>query len=331
MAATSVSRIEIDGDGPEGGNSAYLVADRAVVDPGPPTERAWQALHAGLDRAGVAPTSLEYVLVTHWHADHAGLAPRLAETADATLAMGVGDAALVADYAHERERRLERDAAVMRRCGVPTAAVDSVTDGDSVSPMPDETPVERLADGDRVAGLEAVATPGHTLGHTAFAGNDFLLVGDAVLPTVTPNVGGSDTRTLRNGGRESEAASTTDATELGVERDPLGAFRATLERLADRPERLLPGHGAAIERGRIAEILAHQRERSQRVLAAFEDSEPTAAAKTPWEVARQLFGDLEGIHVKFGAGEAAAHLQALEREGLVERVAGDPIQYDVVR
>ncbi|MFD1564948.1 MBL fold metallo-hydrolase [Haloarchaeobius amylolyticus] len=331
MAADSVSRIDVGGDGPEGGNSAYLVADRVVVDPGPPTDRAWRELQAGLERAGVAPVALEYVLVTHWHADHAGLAPRLAEVADATLAMGAGDAPLVADYARERERRLERDAAVMRRCGVPTAAVDSVIEGDSISPIPDETPVERLADGDRIAGLEVVATPGHTLGHTAFAGDDFLLVGDAVLSTITPNVGGSDTRTLRNDGRESEAASATDTTESGVERDPLGAFRATLERLADRPERLLPGHGAAIERGRIAEILDHHRERSQRVLAALEGDEPTTAAKTPWAVARELFGDLEGIHVKFGAGEAAAHLQALEGEGLVERVADDPVRYDVVR
>ncbi|TMT86307.1 MBL fold metallo-hydrolase [Haloterrigena sp. H1] len=327
MAADSVSRIEVGGDGPEGGNSAYLVADRAVVDPGPPTERAWQELQAGLERAGVAPASLEYVLVTHWHADHAGLAPRLAETADATLAMGAADAALVADYARERERRLERDAETIRRCGVPTAAVDSVIDGDAVSPMPDETPVERLADGDRVAGLEAVATPGHTLGHTAFASDDVLLVGDAVLPTVTPNVGGSDTRTLRGSGRESGAASTIEAGD----HDPLGAFRSTLERLADRPERLLPGHGAAIEQGRIEELLNHHRERSQRVLGALENDESTAAAKTPWEVARELFGDLEGIHVKFGAGEAAAHLQALERGGLVERVADDPIRYDVVR
>ena len=331
MAAASVSRIEVGRDGPEGGNSAYLVAARAVVDPGPPTERAWQELHAGLERAGVAPASLEYVLVTHWHADHAGLAPRLAEAADATLAMGAGDAALVADYARERERRLERDAAVMRRCGVPTAAVDSVIDGDPVSPMPDETPVERLADGDRVAGLEVVATPGHTLGHTAFAGDDFLLVGDAVLPTVTPNVGGSDTRTLREDRHKPRAASATNADESVVDRDPLGAFRGTLERLADRPERLLPGHGATVERGRIAEMLEHHRERSQRVLAALEDGEPTAAAKTPWAVARQLFGDLEGIHVKFGAGEATAHLQALEREGLVERVADGPVQYELVR
>ena len=331
MAAASVSRIEVGRDGPEGGNSAYLVAARAVVDPGPPTERAWQELHAGLERAGVAPASLEYVLVTHWHADHAGLAPRLAETADATLAMGTGDAALVADYERERERRLERDAEVMRRYGVPTAAVDSVIDGDSVSPMPDETPVERLADGDQVAGLEVVSTPGHTLGHTAFAGDDFLLVGDAVLPTITPNVGGSDTRTLRDSGHKSGAASVTNADDPAVERDPLGAFRRTLERLADRSERLLPGHGSAIERGRVAEILEHHRERSQRVLAALEDDEPTAAAKTPWEVARELFGDLEGIHVKFGAGEAAAHLQALESEGLVEQADDAPVRYDIVR
>ncbi len=299
----TVERVAVGQGTPEGTNSAYVLPDRGVViDPGPPTESAWTDLREGLERVGLALESIDHVLVTHWHADHAGLAPRLAETADATLAMGDDDAALIADYAAERDRRLRRDAATMRRCGVPDDAVDAVIAGDEPSPIPDEFPVEPLADGDVVAGLEVVETPGHTLGHVAFAAADAIAVGDAVLSTYTPNVGGSDTRTT----------------------DPLADFDRTLECLESRPETLLPGHGTTVDPGRIETIRSHHRERTDRVLATLE-SRKTA---TPWDVARDLFGDLEGIHVKFGAGEAAAHLERLERTGRVERVGDDPITYE---
>ena len=333
MDSDSVERIGVGDGSAEGRNSAYLVADRVVVDPGPPTDDAWADLRAGLERAAVSLTDLEYVPVTHWHVDHAGLAPRLAAAADATIGMAGGDAPLVADYATERRRRLERDREAMRRWGVPAAAVDGVLAGDTVSPMPDSVPVDRLADGDRIAGLEVVATPGHTLGHAAFAGDDVLLIGDAVLPTYTPNVGGSDTRTLVDGPR---AGSTR-----GLETDPLTAYFETLDRLANRSERLLPGHGTAIESGRITAIRDHQHERARGVLAALErdgNDEPRPSETnrtsgddrglTPWELAIDLFDDLEGIHVKFGAGEVAAHCRRLEREGRIERVGDEPVRYE---
>ncbi|QLG47728.1 MBL fold metallo-hydrolase [Natrinema halophilum] len=321
MTVETVSRIAIGGDVPEGANSAYLVDDRVIVDPGPPTDHAWHTLQNGLDRADVDRLDIEYVLVTHWHADHAGLAPRLAEEADATLAMGADDAPLIGDYAGARERRLERDGSVMRRLGVPERIVANVIANDTVSAIPDRTPVERLRDGETVAGLDVVATPGHTLGHTAFAGDGFLLVGDAILPTTTPNVGGSDTRTLQP--EVSGSPSVRGGDDRLIDRDPLAAFRTTLNRLANRPERLLPGHGATVEPARVSEILDHHRARSRRVFEALEARKQA----TPWDIACDLFGDLEGIHVKFGAGEAAAHLQALEREGRVERATNDPVRY----
>ena len=337
MTTDSVDRIGVGGGSPEGANSAYLVDGRVVVDPGPPAESAWDDLRAGLERAGASIDDVETVLVTHWHVDHAGLAPRLAEAADATLAMGAGDAPLVADYATARERRLERDREAMRRLGVPADVAEAVVAGDTPSPMPDSIPVERLADGDRIAGLEVVATPGHTLGHTAFAGDGFLLVGDAVLPTYTPNVGGSDTRTLV----DTDDAVDGSSTSAPIESDPLAAFLETLDRLEDRPERLLPGHGTAVSADRIAEIRGHHDERSRRVREALEgdgagsdDGGTSAASKresptgtTPWELALELFGDLEGVHVKFGVGEAAVHCRRLEREGVLERVGSDPVEY----
>ncbi|MFC4541716.1 MBL fold metallo-hydrolase [Halosolutus amylolyticus] len=310
-----VDRIAIGDGSPEGTNSAYVVGDRAVVDPGPPTDDAWAALREGLDRVGVAVDDLEYVLVTHWHVDHAGLAPRLAGAADATIAMGADDAPLVADYAVERERRLERDAETMHRLGIPDDVVANVIDGDAPSPMPNAVPVEPLGDGNRVAGIEALSTPGHTLGHTAYAVDDVLLVGDAILPTYTPNVGGSDTRTL-----------STQREGTTAEHDPLATFRETLDRLSNRSETLRPGHGTSLDSDRIDDVRTHHRDRSRRVLAALEATErgPT----TPWTLARDLFGDLAGIHAKFGVGEAAAHLRSLERDGRVERVTIDPERYE---
>lgn len=297
-----VERVAVGEGTPEGTNSAYVLPDRGVViDPGPSTDDAWDDLRAGLDRADVALADVEHVLVTHWHADHAGLAPRLAMEADATVAMGEDDATLVADYAAERENRLERDAAAMRSWGVPHETVASVIAGDEPSSMPDTRPVETLSDGDRIAGLEVLATPGHTLGHTAFGTADVTFVGDAVLPTYTPNVGGSDTRTT----------------------DPLATYRDTLDRLEERPGRLLPGHGTSLESDRIDVVRAHHRERTERVTRTLEAIGPA----TPWELACELFGDLADVHVKFGAGEAAAHLERLEREGAVERVACEPIVY----
>ncbi|MXV64401.1 MBL fold metallo-hydrolase [Natronorubrum sp. JWXQ-INN-674] len=333
MSADRIDRIGIGSGTPEGKNSAYLVDDRLVVDPGPPTDRAWTDLREGLERAGVSLPDLEYVLVSHWHVDHAGLAPRLAEAADATLAMGEADAPLVAAYGSERERRLERDRETMRRWGVPAEIVEDIIEGDSVSPMPESIPVERLEEGDTIAGLEAVPTPGHTLGHTAFAGEEFVLVGDAVLPTYTPNVGGSDTRTLAIDSG-TKATGSEEAADFGTaDADPLSDYFETLERLEkfeDRSKHLLPGHGTEISDGRTTAIRDHHRARSRRVLARLErdESEGDVVPATPWKLAVDLFGDLEGIHAKFGAGEAAAHCRRLQRTGAIVRVGKTPLEYE---
>ncbi|SDY94994.1 MBL fold metallo-hydrolase [Halopenitus persicus] len=342
---TDVVRIGFGHGSPEGENSAYLLPDRGVlIDPGPPGDAAFETLLSGIDDAGLAPEDLEHILVTHWHADHAGSAPRIAEVADATLWMSTTDAPLVREYASERDRRLERDAAALREWGVPDETVQAVVAGDTPSPVPDATPVSDLHDGDVVAGLEVLETPGHTLGHVAFhdragthdarvdgskdgneggngheneddrqddhADRDALFVGDAVLATYTPNVGGGDTRL----------------------EDPLSTYRRTLDRLANRyhPDSTTayPGHGTPFALDdRIEVIREHHRDRRRNVVDALAARSPTPA--TPWEIARDLFGELRGIHAKMGAGEAASHLEDLVTAGDVGLVDEDPLRYAI--
>jgi glyoxylase-like metal-dependent hydrolase (beta-lactamase superfamily II) len=323
---SALTRIGL-GATPEGDNSAYLLADRGVVvDPGPPTADAWARLRGAIGRE-TSLDAIDHVLVTHWHIDHVGLAPRLAEAADATIYLHERDAPLVADYATERPHRVERDRDRLLAWGVPEATVDRLVDGDSPSPVPDSVPVEALSDGDRVAGVECLHTPGHTAGHAAFLvgerggrGRDTSpapLVGDLVLPGTTPNVGGGDTRMA----------------------NPLPTYLASLDRLANRvgdPNTTeaevdaYPGHGTAFAlQPRLVELRRHHAARLDDCVAVVADAVAAGDAEsvTPYAVATTLFGEMHGIHVKMGAGEAASHLAAAADEGRVERVDDDPVRY----
>jgi glyoxylase-like metal-dependent hydrolase (beta-lactamase superfamily II) len=296
-------RIAVGSGSLEGTNSAYLLAERGVVvDPGPPDERAWSDLRAGLADAGVELADVERVVVTHWHVDHAGLAPRLAEAAGATIHMHERDAPFVRTYEDTRDRRLERDADRMALWGVPDAIREETLSADTPSPLPEETTVIGHTDGETVADATVWHTPGHTEGHLALVTGDEAFVGDAVLSTYTPNVGGSDTRAD----------------------DPLPAYAEGLERLASATKTLRPGHGTAVDPNRIEAIRAHHRERSQNVLAAVDEIGPAS----PWTVARRLFGEMDGVHAKFGAGEAAAHLRWLAAAGAVSPVSESPRRYE---
>jgi len=296
----NVHRIAHDGESPEGVNSTYVLPDRGVVvDPGPPGERTWRTLRNGLD---VPLNAIEHVLLTHWHVDHAGLAIHLAEAAGASVHCHEADAPLVGEYAREREQRLARDERAMERWGVPPGRIETVIEGDEPSPLPPTYPVRAHGHGEAIADVELLHTPGHTLGHAAFRAGSALFVGDAVLGTYTPNVGGSDTR---------------------VEH-PLGTYRTTLKRLRGYDGTTYPGHGGQLDHTeRIAAILTHHDRRSVAVRSALDDRE----SATPWDVATALFGELRGVHVKMGAGEAAAHLEALASRGRIQQVGSAPLRY----
>lgn len=297
-------RISVGEGTPEGTNSAYLLpAADAVVDPGPPTDAAWRDLVNGIEAADWRLGDLQHVFVTHWHADHAGLACRLADCADATVHLHRSDAPLVGEYADARKQRVERDRRTLERWGVPGPVQKDVVDGDVPSPIPDTYPVCRHSDGDHVSGVELVHTPGHTAGHVSLRTETDLFLGDLLLPTYTPNVGGSDTRLT----------------------DPLGMYLGSLSRIESVQLTAHPGHGTAIDVA--SETTAVRRHHRERATAAFEVVADATDPPTPWTVAKMLFGDLSGIHAKFGAGEAAAHLRRLAAVDVVERIDGPSVRF----
>jgi len=302
-----VQRIQLGNTVFEGENAVYLLgADAettALVDTGVATAATREQLASGLAAHDCSFEDVDVVLLTHWHHDHAGLAGEIQAESDATVYVHEDDAEMIEAGGTTHVEEIERRG-LFGRWGVPDEKAEELLAFlRSHEEIRGRAPtVETIADGDRFAfggiELEAVHLPGHTSGLTGFRfdGEDGpeLFAGDALLPKYTPNVGGADPR---------------------VE-DPLGAYLDSLERIADGEYvRAWPGHRDPISNptGRAREIVGHHRERTERVVGVLGER-GTADA---WTVSAELFGELSNIHILHGPGEAYAHLDHLEREGVV--------------
>lgn len=172
------------------------------------------------------------------------------------------------------------DSAAGRRADL--AALAGLGGGEGIDPgfAPDRT----LCDGDTVEGdgwqVTALHTPGHMGNHLCFAWADALFTGDHVM------------------GWASSMVSPPDG--------DLGAFMASLDRLAARPEQVLyPAHGAPVADGpaRIAELRAHRRARETQILAALGNG-----PATPEELARAIYTDTPAALLPAATRNVLAHL-----------------------
>ncbi|WP_363465618.1 MBL fold metallo-hydrolase [Halogeometricum borinquense] len=295
----------------EGRNNAYLLSGEVttLVDVGASLDEIRDDLDAGLDEVGLGVSDIDQILLTHWHADHTGLAGELQAESGAVVRAHEADAPLIAGETDavqaERDIRLRR----FDEWGIPEGKREELVSflemhDDLEGESADVTP---LTDGERIdAGdgeLEVHHLPGHAAGLTAFAfdggsdGNgEEAFVGDAILPKYTPNVGGADLR---------------------VER-PLQTYVESLVSLIDWDvDRAWPGHRDPIDdpSARAATILEHHRERTERVVNTLRDHGPADA----WTVSARLFGELENIHILHGPGEAWAHLDHLVHADVAAR------------
>jgi glyoxylase-like metal-dependent hydrolase (beta-lactamase superfamily II) len=249
------------------GTVSYIVGRGrvAMIDPGPLDEAHIAAL---LD--AVRGETVTHIFVTHTHHDHSPAVPRIKA---ATGAM------VLAEGPHRPARPLHVGEA---------PRLDASNDTDF-------RPDRALHDGEVVAGpgwtIEAVATPGHTANHMAFAFKeaDLLFSGDHVMAWSTPVVAPPD----------------------GAMCD----YMASLQKLARRSEPLyLPGHGGAVREAPrfVAHYIRHRQAREASILHRLAKGE----ADIPTLV-RAIYIGLDPRLVKAAGLSALAHLEDLVTRGLV--------------
>jgi glyoxylase-like metal-dependent hydrolase (beta-lactamase superfamily II) len=296
----------------EGSNNAHLlIANGTVtlVDTGIATPAIQEEFISELHDQGLGFEDIDQIVLTHWHPDHMGLAGDIQAESNATVYVHEEDAPLVRRDRDVLDDFRARQEDFFDAWGMPAAQQEALwphlVHDDLIGRSPT---VEPLTDGETIdigdRELTVLHAPGHASGLCCFAfqgesGRE-AFVGDALLPKYTPNVGGADVR---------------------VEQ-PLATYLETLERLANQEfARAWPGHRDVIEAptARAIEIIDHHRERASRILDILRED----GAADAWTVSARLFGDLEGVHILHGPGEAYAHLDHLERHGFVDRIGDD--------
>ena len=255
------------------GTVSYIVGEGtvAIVDPGPDDPAHIAAL---LD--AVRGETVSHIFVTHTHRDHSPAVPAVKAATGALV---------LAEGPHRPSRDLNVGEAPRMEGSNDT----------------DFRPDRALADGEVVTGraftIEAVATPGHTANHMAFAfrEKDILFSGDHVMAWSTPVVAPPD--------------------------GSMGDYMASLEKLRGRSEQVyLPGHGGAVTQAPrfVAAYILHRKAREASIVRHLEKGE----SDIPGLVAA-IYANLDPRLVRAAGMSVLAHLEDLVARGTV-RTDGAP-------
>ena len=282
QVAPLVRRVLTDNPGPFTftGTLSYIVGRGkvAIVDPGPNDPRHIAAL---LD--AVRGETVTHIFVTHTHRDHSPAVPAIKAATGATV---------YAEGPHRAARPLHIGE---------HNPLDSSGDHDF-------RPDVALRDGEIVVGegwtLEAVATPGHTANHMAYAfkENNSLFAGDHVMAWATSIVAPPD--------------------------GAMSDYMASLYKLARRSETTYyPGHGPAIKDAPrfVNYYIEHRRAREASILHRL----AKGATDIPTLV-RAIYIGIDARLIGAAGLSVLAHLEDLVARGVVE-TDGDPAINGVYR
>ena len=286
--------------------NVYLIAEDPItlIDTGPKTKEAIEALRTGLRANGFLVADLRRIVLTHAHEDHCGLAYSLREEAK-------NAEVLVHEWeTGHRHARLEHDEhrALLVRAGVPDEELkvmrrlyegmrrfaDSFADHE-YGPLWDDTELQFSS-----GSLRILHTPGHTPGSCSFVreADRTIIAGDCVLKRITPN-----------------PVLSPDPIDSSRRFPSLAEYLVSLARLRTfAPTLVYGGHGEPVH---------DYDELFNRYFRAIQDRQAqvinlvSKAGTTAWEVAQAMFPAADDIHRFLAVSEAVAHLDLAQNEGKI--------------
>ncbi|HEX8285352.1 MAG TPA: MBL fold metallo-hydrolase [Pyrinomonadaceae bacterium] len=283
--------------------NVYLIAEEplTLIDTGPKTREAAEALREGLRNARVRVSDIRRIVLTHAHEDHCGLAKALRDEAkDAEVFVHGWETG-------HRKGRLEygENRALLERAGVPPEEVEAMRRMyEGVRRFADaleDHEHSELVDEDELkferGSLRVVHTPGHTPGSCSFLreADRTVIAGDCVLKRITPN-----------------PVLSPDPVDPARRFRSLAEYLVSLARLRSlAPTLVYGGHGDPVEdyEELFNRYLRAINERQAEVVRLI----PKAGA-TAWDVAQELFPGSDDVHRFLAVSETVAHLDLAHSE-----------------
>lgn len=292
--------------------NVYLLKDSDgwyIIDSGLPNEATknyWRALAAGF----LVGKTVKGIICTHFHYDHAGLAPFLAELFQAPVWMTLGEYYTLRSLAVEdRDHRIAAQSEFLKNQGMPSDIVSKVADYCAADPFVSFVPREfrRLHEGLTFKiGIRTWTVKigrGHSPEHACLYSIDeqpLLIAGDQVLPDISSNVFVADT--------EPEADSLTD-------------WLTSLLALKTLPADILvlPSHGQVFKHlhARVNQLVAHH----QRMLDTLLLHANLVSSFNAYQAMCWMFPYIKsGVDIMLAQSETLAHLNYLCTNNKIKRV-----------
>jgi glyoxylase-like metal-dependent hydrolase (beta-lactamase superfamily II) len=284
--------------------NVYLIAEDpiTIIDTGPKTKEAVEALRSGLRAAGFRVSDIRRIVLTHAHEDHCGLAKSLRDEAK-------NAEVLVHEWeTGHRHSRLEYEEhrKLLERAGVPDTEIarlrrmyegvrqyaDSFGDNEH-SPLWDDSDLAFES-----GTLRIVHTPGHTPGSCSFIreADRTVIAGDCVLKRITPN-----------------PVLSPDPVDPSKRFPSLAEYLVSLARIRSfAPTLVYGGHGEPVH---------DYDELFNRYIRAIQERQiqviklVSVDGASAWEVALKMFPGTDDVHRFLAVSEAVAHLDLAHTEG----------------
>jgi glyoxylase-like metal-dependent hydrolase (beta-lactamase superfamily II) len=274
----------------------------ALFDTGMNIPETYTVLDEALATLGKTTRDVDHIFLTHFHADHCGIAGGIQKLSGAAVRLSATDEMRL-QHNNRLDELVERAGNFFIPQGLPQKAMDTLVKLMAVfrkATLPFQVgshlePSEKITLGDWT--FEVIAAPGHTAGQMCFYFPDegILLAGDHVLPDITPNLSPDIFR---------------------LEYRPLRSFLESLGAIRDLPVRMVyPAHGDPFPDlpKRVDEMKEHHAERTQLVVEALRGKE-----KTAFEVSGDIFGtELPEFDQFLALNETYVHIVELMDKGFV--------------